>query len=314
MLIDRFGRPLDSLRISVTDRCNYRCIYCHAEGVFTPSLRELSADDIGFIAGVARRLGVTRFKLTGGEPLIRRDIVSIVSRLSALKPVDLGATTNGYFLRELAEPLAEAGLMRVNVNLPSTRRSVYAYITGVDALPRVVEGMRRAADAGLRLKINFVLLRSLNSDELPRLVELAAELGADINLIELEPIAITWDFFNRFFEPAEEALRRLGPDIVGVSARTDLHTRPVYVLSNGVRIEVISWLNQASFCLRCTRVRLTSDGVLRYCIADPQGVDLKPCLEKRDEGCVEEGFRRVNALRRPFWLYAGKSLPPLSSD
>jgi len=277
-------------------------MYCHAEGILEHNLDEISVDDIVFIASTLRTLGIDKFKLTGGEPLLRNDIVTLISRLAELKPRDLSITTNGYMLIDLAEELSEAGLMRVNVNLPSLKRAVYAYVTGVDALHRVVKGLVKASDVGLKVKLNYVVLKNINAAELPKLVDFASSLGADINLIELEPISLPQHFFEKYFVKAPDVLKSISRRVAKKWLRLDLHSRPVLLLDNGVKIEVISWVNHAAFCMRCSRLRLTSDGKLRYCIADPQAVDLRRCLAERSSECVRKALAETISIRRPFWI------------
>ncbi|RLE86995.1 MAG: GTP 3',8-cyclase MoaA, partial [Thermoprotei archaeon] len=167
MLKDRFKRPLLHLRITVTMACNYACIYCHREGELgSRRPDELKPYEIYLIGKAASELGIRKFKLTGGEPLLRDDIFEIVNLLNSLQPLDLALTTNGYFLLEYAYKLREAGLRRVNVSIPSLRREVYREITGVDGLEKTLKGVEAAIDAGFNpVKINYVLLRGFNEDE-----------------------------------------------------------------------------------------------------------------------------------------------------
>jgi len=187
VLIDRFGRRITTLRVSVTDRCNLNCIYCHREG-FRAVGDELSVDEVEVLVKAAVRLGIARVKLTGGEPLVRGDIVELVERVSSVPGVaEVSMTTNGTLLARLARPLARAGLKRVNVNLPSLDPRRYREVTGRDLLGEVEEGLREAIEAGLwPVKVNVVVLRGLNSDEIPSMIDYAASLPAILQLIELE--------------------------------------------------------------------------------------------------------------------------------
>ncbi|RLE83628.1 MAG: GTP 3',8-cyclase MoaA, partial [Thermoprotei archaeon] len=148
MLVDRFGRPILHLRISVTMACNYACIYCHREGELgSKRADELKPYEIYLVAKAASELGIRKFKLTGGEPLLRDDIVEVVNLLNSLQPLDLALTTNGYFLSEYAYELKRAGLRRVNISIPSLRKEIYREITGVDGLDKVLKGVKAAISA-----------------------------------------------------------------------------------------------------------------------------------------------------------------------
>ncbi len=160
MLIDNYGRPWLKLRIVVNSVCNYRCIFCHFEGQGKFLSRELSAEDIGFVASVAKELGVDDFKITGGEPLLRRDIVKVVDEINKVGPKDLSLTTNGYLLDVYAEELLNHGLRRLNISLHSLDRGKYRFITGVDALDKVLENIDYVGGLGFKqIKLNVVVLR-----------------------------------------------------------------------------------------------------------------------------------------------------------
>ena len=302
MLVDRFGRPLKNIRISITARCIYRCIYCHNEGVDRYVSDFLEPRDLEAIARVAIDLGINEFKLTGGEPLLRDDIVEIVSSIARAKPRDLSMTTNGFRLDELAQRLADAGLMRVNISLPSLRRDRYRYVTGVDMLNRVIKGIEKSIDAGLTpITINVVLLRGVNEDELWNFINFARRYEARLRIIELEPITVPRHVFNALYMSIngfEQALREEASRVY----RRELHSRPVYLV-DGVEVELVKWFGNPIFCMHCTRVRLTPDAVLKPCILANEGVDLKPYLrpEPREEG-IRQAFIELNRLRKPYTI------------
>ncbi len=301
MLVDRFGRPLKNLRISVTARCNYRCIYCHNEGVDRAVRDFLEPRDLEAIARVAVGLGIDEFKLTGGEPLIRDDIVEIVAAIARARPRDLSMTTNGSRLDVLAHSLAEAGLMRINVSVPSLRRERYRYVTGMDMLERVVKGIRAAIDSGLTpLTINVVLLRGINEDELWNFVDFARRLEARLRIIELEPITMPQSIFEELYasvEPFEKELEERASH----AYRRELHARPIYVVDGGVEVELVKWLGNPQFCAHCTRARLTPDAVLKPCILAREGIDLKPYLRPEPrETELRQAFLKLNSMRKPF--------------
>ncbi len=303
MLIDSFGRILRNLRISVIHECNYHCIYCHREGWEAHRHKELlNADEIRSIAEVAMEFGINEFKITGGEPLIRYDIIEIVSSIALLKPKDLSMTTNGYFLHILAEKLVEAGLKRVNVSIPSLSREKYRYITGIDSLGIVLKGIRRALDVGLiPLTINVVILKNINDDEYLEFIKFASRFNGNIKIrfIELEPITIPKDIFNKYYLSLETIEKYIESIAIKKYIR-DLHARPVYVLDNGIEIEFVRWLGNKLFCRNCNRVRLSADGILKPCILARNGIDLKPFLRPTiNRDGLKNVFFKINTLRCP---------------
>ncbi|MEB3817040.1 MAG: GTP 3',8-cyclase MoaA [Desulfurococcales archaeon] len=317
MLYDAYGRPLTNLRISVTRECNYRCVFCHIEGHpsgrpsrpgSTPPL--MSPYEYAVTAKAAYKLGIREFKLTGGEPLLRKDIEEIVKAIRSEAPgSDISMTTNGYLLKDLALKLRDAGLNRINVSLHSLKREVYARITGVDGLDRVLEGIRSAIDAGYdKIKINAVVLRGLNENELWSLLEYARSIGAVLQLIELHPVGLGAKSFRRFYTPLERFERALIEAGAKVTRR-ELHNRPIYILPDGSIVEVVRPYANPIFCLGCRRVRLHDDGTLSPCLnwRGPR-VDLVSRIrsvttfEEKVAKAVE-ALREVNMLRRPFYLW-----------
>lgn len=304
MLVDRYGRPVDRLRISITQRCGFRCFFCHREGEVGTPRREMTVEEIAKIAEIAYGFGVRKFKLTGGEPLIREDVVDVVSAISSLGPVeDLGMTTNGHLLREMAEPLREAGLMRVNVSLPSLRPEVFKRITGVDGLERVLKGVKAAVEAGLNpVKLNMVVLKGVNENEVWDMLGFAAEVGAILQVIELES-SNTFDAVYRGFHAdiswVEEELERRASRVYV----RRLHHRRRYVLPDGVEVEVVKPMHNTEFCANCTRMRVTSDGYLKPCLLRSDNhVDILTAIRR---GASDEELRRIFMkaveLREPFF-------------
>ena len=308
VLVDRYGRPLLHLRITVTHRCNYRCVYCHREGEEGYKLEEISPEEIYKVAKVAYQLGIKRFKLTGGEPLVRGDIVEIVRRLSTLNPIDLSMTTNGYLLYDKIDELYEAGLKRVNISFPSLRREVYKAITGVDGLDNVLKGVRRALDLGLSpVKLNYVVLKGYNDDEFWNLVEFVEGFeNLILQVIELEPIGIPKELYDRL----KYDITNLGVEVArkaeSVTYRKHMHNRPQYKVGNAI-IEFVRAEGNPDFCLHCTRVRLTAEGKLKPCIMRNDNlVDVKSLLLAKDwVEKVKMAFYKVNSLREPYNLSRG---------
>ena len=302
-LVDTHGRVHRDLRISLTDRCSLRCTYCMPEqgNEWLAKSSILTLDEIERIARVAAADGVTTFRLTGGEPLLRRDIVDVVRRLSVIEapsgPVQIAMTTNGIRLPEFLPDLVDAGLHRLNISLDTLRRDRFRDLTRRDRLDDVLAGIAAAAASGLRpLKITAVAMRDGNDDELVELVEFAGEHGAELRFIEQMPLDAghTWDrsrmvtrdeilealaqrwaltpIPGRGGAPAERWLLDGGPQTVGVIASVT-----------------------APFCGDCDRLRLTADGQLRNCLFSTTEYDLLPALraESADVDDAVDGMLRA---------------------
>lgn len=286
-LVDRYGRVHRDLRISLTDRCSLRCTYCMpADGV--PWLaREslLTTEELVRVARVAVSLGVTRIRLTGGEPLLRPDVVEVVSRLARLAgpegPVELSLTTNGLLLEELARPLVEAGLRRVNVSIDTLRRSRYRELTRRDRLDDALAGLTAAAAAGLSpVKVNAVAMRGVNDDEIVELVEFCVARGFQMRFIEQMPLDAghTWD--RASMVTREEVLAALAArwSIAPVIDDDPHAPARLFTLDGGpATVGVIASVSQP-FCGTCDRVRLTADGQVRNCLFAREESDLRAVL------------------------------------
>ncbi|ADL19424.1 Probable molybdenum cofactor biosynthesis protein A [Acidilobus saccharovorans 345-15] len=318
---DAYGRPLDNLRIAVTRECNYRCFFCHIEGDpsggparIGTSPPQLKSDDYYVVAAAAGRLGIRAFKITGGEPLVRSDIASIISNIrDASGPdADISMTTNGYLLSAYAKALYDSGLRRVNVSLHSLDREHYKIITGVDGLDRVIDGIERALDVGLKVKVN-VTVTKVNVNDVWDIIDFASSRGVAVQLIELQPV----NEGLRVFKDMHVDLSYLESKLKEYSSKVvlrPLHNRPIYILKNGVTVEVVKPFNNPLFCAGCRRVRLLSDGRLTPCInyMGP-GVNILRVLreartkEEAIDGVVK-ALIKVNQLRKPFYMW------PLGGD
>lgn len=260
----------------------------------------LTVEEIQVIASVAKLLGIDEFKLTGGEPLLRRDIVEIVSALRELKPRDISITTNGFLLEGLIGPLSEAGLMRLNVNLPTLDRERYRAVTGVDGLENVLKGIEAAHDYRIPTTINIVLINGVNSEKFEEFIDFAQRYEVKIRFIELEPIMMDAGMHERLYASANKIIEYLEEKSISKSYR-EVNRRPVYTLSNGVKVEVVKWLGNRYFCLYCNKIRLSPDGVLKPCIMLEKGVDLKPFLRPNvDFNGLKSAFIAVNLMRIPY--------------
>ena len=267
MIKDPYGRPIKSIRISVTQRCNLRCFYCHHEGEDVASgTTEMTPDEIRRIVSVISYFDIGKIKLTGGEPLIRDDIIEIVRKINEVPGVtEVSMTTNGTLLEDLAEPLKDAGLTRVNVSLDTLNAETYRMITGVDALESVISGVKSAVRAGLKpVKINMVLLKGVNSDEVWEMIDFARKNNVILQLIELESSNES-EFYRRYHFDMTGIEEKLRNRAVRVTVRS-MHHRRKYLLPNGVEVEIVKPMHNTEFCRYCNRMRITSDGKFKPCL------------------------------------------------
>lgn len=275
------------LRLSITDRCGLRCRYCRpADGVpLVERSKILSYEEIlRFVRILDSRYGIYKIRITGGEPLVRRGVCDFIGRLDEEFDCELTLTSNGQSLAEFADELKHSGLDRINVSLPSLNADTFAMLTRGGVLRHTLEGIDAAAGAGLEpVKLNTVLLRGRNDDELAELVTCAARRGAVIRFIELMPFGCAADNYEKIFLPADEARRRLErtfdlyplQNTAGQSSRMfeargggDLQCRVGFIMPR-----------TAPFCAECTRLRLTSDGTLLGCLAADSGMNIKSLVQ-----------------------------------
>ncbi len=286
-LVDQFGRVHDDLRISVTDRCNLRCTYCMPEEgmTFLSKTDVLSFDEIVRVAGVARSLGVTSIRLTGGEPLVRKGLPALVGRLSVLGFKDMALTTNGMLLTPHAGALAGAGLHRVNISCDSLRRDRFAEIRRRGDLDTVLAAMDAAEEAGLSpLKVNVVLVRGENDDEVLDFAAFARKTGRIVRFIEFMPLDAQGRWARDRLVPGQEVFDRISAvwpvrpvdAIIGQAPAERFR-----FVDGGGEIGLISSVTQP-FCGTCNRLRLTADGAVRNCLFSDNEHELRDLL--RNEG------------------------------
>lgn len=288
--MDPHGRTVDYLRISVTDRCNERCLYCMPEGYRGWERRSdhLSADEILRVVRVAATMGFRKFRLTGGEPLVRGDLVPMVRQMRALPGVEhIGLSTNGTRLARLAHPLREAGAGTVNISLDALDPARYHRITGGD-VASVLAGIRAAVAAGYeRVKLNCVLMRGLNETEIWPLVLFAAEHDLPLRLIELMPVTTTEVLTERNFLGLGEVmalLRQKDELIPQPDWRLGFGPARYYQLKHtGARVGFIGAMTNLHFCENCNKMRLTADGKVRPCLGDHGEIDLRATLRRTDD-------------------------------
>ncbi|MEM3697335.1 MAG: GTP 3',8-cyclase MoaA [Candidatus Bathyarchaeia archaeon] len=305
MLIDSFGRPLLNLRVAVTHNCNLHCQYCHMEGEEKQREnfeKEMTVDEIVRIVRIAVSLGMSKVKLTGGEPLLRKDIPEIVKGIAAISGLtDLSMTTNGTRLAALAEELYADGLKRVNVNFPTLNAKVYGELTGGN-LKDVLEGVEAAVKVGFSpVKLNMLVLKGINDNEVLEMIEFARETGAILQLIELEPLNISEAYYRANFKPLIEYEVMLEQKAVKVETRHYMQNRRIYYLPN-VKVEVIHPTENTEFCMHCTRLRVTSNGKLKTCLM--RNDNLIDVLTPMRNGASDQElirlFELANQKRQPY--------------
>jgi len=300
---DTFGRPLRDLRISVTDRCNFRCVYCMPKEVFgrdyrfLPRRELLTFEEIERAARVFLGLGVHKLRITGGEPLLRRDLEVLVGGLAQLGPIDLTLTTNGALLAQKAKALADAGLSRVTVSLDSLDDEVFRAMNDVDfPVARVLAGIDAAAEAGLPVKVNVVVKRHLNEGSVVDIARRFRGTGHAVRFIEFMDVGATNGWQMDDVVPAAEIVAAIAEELplepVEPAYRGEVARRYRYLDGAG-EIGVIASVTQP-FCGDCTRVRLSADGKLYTCLFAVRGHDLRAILRSGagDEE-LEEAVRAI---------------------
>ncbi|MDD3323542.1 MAG: GTP 3',8-cyclase MoaA [Sulfurospirillaceae bacterium] len=283
MLVDGFGRKVNYLRISVTERCNFRCQYCMPEKPFSwvPKENLLSFEDLFLFVKVAIDEGIDKIRITGGEPLLRYDLDKFIAMINKHKPgLDLALTTNGFLMKEYAQKLYDAGLKRANISLDSLKDSVAQQIAQKDVLKNVKEGIDEALHVGLKIKINMVPLKGINDVEVLDVLEYAKAKGISIRFIEYME--------NRF---AKEKLQGLSAkeieSIVGTKysfeeiGREGSSPAHMYRFEDGYKFGIIDPHNH-DFCEDCNRIRLTAEGVLIPCLYFDEAMSIKEAVQKGD--------------------------------
>jgi cyclic pyranopterin phosphate synthase len=288
LLKDSYNRPIRDLRVSLTDRCNFRCFYClpHGEPPMAEKEQMLSYEEIEYACDIFVELGIEKIRLTGGEPMMRRDIEQIIFKLAQLKerphPAggsrascvsglrDLALTTNGYFLPHRAHSLKEAGLDRITISLDSLKRDVFKQMTGVDVLDRVLEGIAAAKDAGLDpIKINAVIVRGHNEDEVADFAAFAREHDVKMRFIEFMPLDSGHEWNRDDVVSGREIRQRIEDrfplEPLAVARGSETSSRYRFADGAAGEIGIIAPVTEP-FCGACSRIRLTSDGQIRTCL------------------------------------------------
>jgi GTP 3',8-cyclase len=275
VLKDSYNRPIRDLRVSLTDRCNFRCFYClpHGEPPIAPKEQMLSYEEIEYVCDIFVELGIEKIRLTGGEPMMRRDIEQNIFKLAKLKTNglrDLALTTNGYFLPHRAQSLKDAGLDRITISLDSLKRDVFKRMTGVDVLDRVLQGIAAAKEAGLQpIKINAVIVRGHNEDEVADFAAFAREHDVKMRFIEFMPLDSGHEWSRADVVSGREIRERINErfPLEPIAVFRGSETASRYRFADGAlgEIGIIAPVTEP-FCGACSRIRLTADGQIRTCL------------------------------------------------
>ena len=292
-MIDGYGRTIEYMRISITDRCNLRCRYCMPDGVeLVPMSDILSFEEIEEICRAAAGLGIKKIKVTGGEPLVRRGCAAFIGRLKKIPGIEeVTLTTNGVLLTRQIYALCENGLDAVNVSLDTLSRCNYEQITGKDELLHVLEGIQAVLDAGIRIKINSVLQKGQNDTEWRHLLELAKSEPIDVRFIEMMPIGYGKQFETIYNEDIQQKIREIYPNLKE-DTRVHGNGPATYYYIPGFKgsIGFISAIH-GKFCNTCNRIRLTSQGMVKPCLCYGKSYNLKEILRNSGESLGTEGMK-----------------------
>jgi GTP 3',8-cyclase len=266
------------------------------------SAEKMSVEEIVRIAKIAISLGISRVKLTGGEPLMRKDLPEIVSGIAAVPGLrDLSLTTNGLLLGNMAKNLYERGLKRVNISLPTLNAETYRKLGG-GKLEDALAGVKAAVEAGFcPVKLNMVILKDVNVGDVPDMIEYARQTGVVLQLIELDPINVSNNYYSTHHRSLDEQEEMLREKAVTIEKRQFMHNRLIYHLPN-VTVEVVHPIENSDFCMHCTRMRVTSDGKLKPCLMRNDNLTdiLTPIRKGANDEQLKELFVKANLLREPY--------------
>ncbi|MEC3949851.1 GTP 3',8-cyclase MoaA [Sphingobium sp. HWE2-09] len=301
-MTDGLGRRISYLRISVTDRCDLRCRYCMAEKMqFLPKDQVLTLEEIALLADLFIARGITKIRLTGGEPLVRRDIGDLVHRIGrhiGAGLEELTLTTNGTRLVDHADMLVDAGVRRINVSLDSRDPERFAHVTRGGRIEQVLAGLDVARDAGLAVKINMVALKGVNEDEILPMLRWCGSKGFDLTLIETMPLGDTGEDRTDHYLPLTQVADRIRRDhkLTPLSHRTGGPARYHAVDGMGIKLGLITPLTQ-NFCADCNRIRMTCEGKIFMCLGHEDHVDFKAALREGGLPAVEPLIDRALRLK-----------------
>lgn len=305
VLEDSYGRPIANLRISITQRCNLNCFYCHREGEDNETSTEMTPDEIEKITKIAASFGIKKVKLTGGEPLLREDVLEIVHRISSIPTIkEVAMTTNGIYLSKLAKLLKNNGLRRVNVSLCALKPEIYKIVTKTDLINQVMDGINEAIKVGLSpIKLNMVVLKGLNEDQVWDMIGFAKNKGLILQLIEFESPDEEDDHYKKYHYDLQKIESELKKIAEKVTTRR-MQNRRKYFLKSGVEVEVVRPMHNTSFCSNCNKLRITSDGKLKPCLFKRENlIDfLTPMRNEASNEALKKLFLKAVENRKPYFI------------
>lgn len=301
-LIDSFGRKIDYIRISITDRCDFRCVYCMTEDMsFLPRAKILTLEEIALLCEIFVDLGISKIRLTGGEPLVRKNVIELMNNIGKLTGLkELTITTNGSQLEKYSEKIKKAGVSRINISLDTLDEKKFKELTRTGDLKNVLRGIEAARLSNFsRIKINSVILKNRNSDEVLNLAQFAIKNDFDISFIEEMPLgAIVEHDRAEAFYPSDQIIKDLKKTLTleKSDAKTNGPSRYLRVKGTKTKIGFIS-PHSNKFCSECNRIRLTSEGQLLLCLGQENSIDLKKLLRKKptDKSIIKNAV--INSIR-----------------
>ncbi len=295
---DKYGRKITSLRISITPICNLNCFYCHREGHKYNQNRFMTPSEIYKIVEVSTKFGVRKIKISGGEPLLRNDIVDIVKFIHNIEGIkDISLTTNGILLKDYAEKLKENGLNRINVSLDTLNPKKYEEITNSNKLNKVLEGIEKSIDVGLTpVKINYLAMKK-TMDDLENIMEYCKSVGAILQIIELMPLDET---LKKEYVNIDDIEREIQKKSIKTIVRKQMQNRKKYILEDDLEVEFVRPVDNSEFCNHCTRLRLTYDGYLKPCLLrDDNLTDVLTPLRNGED--IKKYFLESIDKREPYY-------------
>ena len=320
VLSDRFGRPITNARISLnsSSTCNFRCIHCHMEGVRSASSTLMTADEIQRVVRILFSHGIEAVKLTGGEPMLRPDILEIVQKLKSVGLREISMTTNGTRFSKLAGRLRNVGLSRVNISLHSLRKDRFRFIAGVDGYDEAINAATAAITAKLLpVKLNVTLMKGVNDDEIEQMIRFVHKSGSNgevvLQLIELvvtDPV-----FYEKYHCDLAPIEQRLKSQAIAVYRR-GMHNRPRYILPDGVTVEVVRPMHNSEFCMKNNRIRITHDGKFKPCLLrDDNHVDFLTSMRAgATDDEISNLFKAAVLVREPFFKSQEIGMTALASS
>lgn len=305
-LVDGMGRTIVNLRISVTDRCNFRCTYCMpADNVeFMDRVKLLTFEELTRVANIVSKMGINRLRLTGGEPLMRKDLPQLIQMLSQVEGVDdIAMTTNAFFLKEHAQNLKDAGLKRLNVSLDALDPEKFKHVNRRDCLQQVLDGLQEAAQAGFQsIKINAVAMRNFSETEIISLIEMGRSDGFEVRFIEFMPLDSdqTWERDKVLFGHEIIDLVREKYELIPISNSLEIGPASEYKFADGKgKIGVITAVSNP-FCDHCNRIRMTADGKLRTCLFSTRETNLKELIRSgASDADIMETIQQAVLIKEP---------------